>query len=72
MGAKSSKIHLKNEDQNKDSSVKENNTTSSLPNNDSGSADKNQLIQETTGEVPLKNSNLVTDLLKDEEFWLDA
>ena len=62
MGAKSSKIQLKNDDEKMDSSVKENNTRSSSPNDESGRDMKD----------PSKNDNLINDILRDEEFWLDA
>lgn len=62
MGAKSSKIQLKNDDEKKDSSVKENNTRSSSPNDES--------VRDI--EDPSKNDNLFNDILKDEEVWLDA
>ena len=72
MGAKSSKIHLKNDNENKDSSIKENNTRSSSPNGESGRDWEDPLTQKTTGTVPLKNDNLIDDILRDDEFWLDA
>ena len=72
MGAKSSKIYLKNEDENKESSVKESNSRSSSPNDESSRDLEDPLTQETIGVDPLKNSNLITDILKDDEFWLDA